>query len=136
MIDDIISRKALLKAMDTWDKFGFSHSGAFVRESENDDYVPYVHYADMVKCVEGMPPADVVDKFVEDITKRISERLIQFLEENYEIVPKKPVLRCKDCKWFNDIGCAIWIVGESDKPREDDFCSFGERRDLREEESK
>ena len=56
MSDDLISRKALLKAMDTWDKFGFSH-GAFVREPENDDYIPYVHYADMVICVEGMPPA-------------------------------------------------------------------------------
>lgn len=39
------------------------------------------------------------------------------------------VVRCKDCKWFNDFGCAIWIVDESDKPRKDDFCSFGERRE-------
>ena len=57
-----IDADALLKAMDTWDKFGFSHSGAFVREPENDDYVPYVHYGDMVKCVEGMPTADVVER--------------------------------------------------------------------------
>lgn len=57
-----IDANALLKAMDTWDKFGFSHSGAFVREPENDDYVPYVHYADMVKCVEGMPTADVMER--------------------------------------------------------------------------
>lgn len=38
------------------------------------------------------------------------------------------VVRCKDCKWFNDIGCAISIVDDSDKPHEDDFCSFAERR--------
>lgn len=38
------------------------------------------------------------------------------------------VVRCKDCKWFNDSGCAIRIVDESDKPSENDFCSFGERR--------
>ena len=38
------------------------------------------------------------------------------------------VVRCKDCKWFNKIGCAIKIVDESDKPHEDDFCSFAERR--------
>lgn len=57
-----IDADALLKAMDTWDKFGFSHSGAFVREPENDDYVPYVHYDDMVKCVVGMPTADVVER--------------------------------------------------------------------------
>lgn len=49
----------LLKAMDTWDKFGFSHSGAFVREPDCDDYVPYVRYEDMVNCVKNMPTADV-----------------------------------------------------------------------------
>lgn len=38
------------------------------------------------------------------------------------------VVRCKDCKWFNKIGCAIKIVDESDKPHEDDFCSFAERK--------
>ena len=38
------------------------------------------------------------------------------------------IIRCKDCKWFNDIGCAIRIVDDSDKPKEDDFCSFAERR--------
>ena len=39
-----------------------------------------------------------------------------------------PVVRCKDCKWFNASGCAIYIVDDTDKPKEDDFCSFGERR--------
>lgn len=39
------------------------------------------------------------------------------------------VVRCKDCKWFNEIGCAIRIVDDSDNPKEDDFCSFGERKD-------
>lgn len=38
------------------------------------------------------------------------------------------VVRCKDCKWFNNIGCAIEIMDESDKPHEDDFCSFAERK--------
>lgn len=40
-----------------------------------------------------------------------------------------PVVRCRECKWWGDIGCAINIVDESDKPKEDDFCSFGERRE-------
>ena len=39
------------------------------------------------------------------------------------------VVRCKDCKWFNRIGCAIYIVDDSDKPTENDYCSFGERRE-------
>lgn len=38
------------------------------------------------------------------------------------------VVRCKDCKWFNDIGCAIRIVDDSDKPTENDYCSFGVRK--------
>ena len=38
-----------------------------------------------------------------------------------------PVVRCKDCKWFGDFGCAIRIVDDSDKPTENDFCSFAER---------
>lgn len=39
------------------------------------------------------------------------------------------VVRCKDCKWFNNIGCAIKIVDDSDKPKDNDYCSFGERAD-------
>lgn len=38
------------------------------------------------------------------------------------------VIRCKDCKWFNDLGCAIRIIDDTDKPKETDFCSFAERR--------
>lgn len=42
---------------------------------------------------------------------------------------KRPkIVSCKDCKWFNSVGCAIYIVDESDKPKENDFCSFGERK--------
>ena len=39
------------------------------------------------------------------------------------------VVRCKDCKWFGKVGCAIMIVDDYDKPTEDDYCSFAERRD-------
>lgn len=95
-----------------------------------------------------------IDFITDELTKEISERIIQALEAlapSGEIIVKKPVMsfsefrptcsvefrktveweplvRCKDCKWFNDLGCAIRIVDESDKPKEDDFCSFGERR--------
>ena len=37
------------------------------------------------------------------------------------------VVRCKDCKWYGEIGCAIKIVDETDKPKDNDYCSFGER---------
>ena len=39
------------------------------------------------------------------------------------------LVRCGECKWFGSIGCAIEIADESDRPREEDFCSFGERRE-------
>ncbi len=38
------------------------------------------------------------------------------------------IIRCRDCKWFNDSGCAICIVDDSDRPKENDFCSFAERK--------
>lgn len=53
----------------------------------------------LVSCVHSIPAADVVE-----------------------------VVRCKDCKWFNKIGCAITIVDDSDKPKENDYCSFAERK--------
>lgn len=51
---DCIDRAELLKAMDTWDKFGYTETGCFVRAPKND-CVPYVHYNDIVNCVKGMP---------------------------------------------------------------------------------
>lgn len=36
------------------------------------------------------------------------------------------VTRCKDCKWWNKAGCAI----REGKPTENDFCSFGEKREV------
>ena len=51
--------------------------------------------------------------------------------DEIEKLPSVDVVRCKDCKWFNDIGCSIRIVDDSDKPTENDYCSFGERKDAR-----
>lgn len=38
------------------------------------------------------------------------------------------VVRCKDCEWWNRPGCAIYIVDDTDKPKAEDYCSFGVRR--------
>ena len=48
--------------------------------------------------------------------------------KNAPPVDAVPVVRCKDCKWFGLVGCAIQIVDDTDRPSEDDFCSFGERK--------
>lgn len=39
------------------------------------------------------------------------------------------VTRCKDCKWFGEIGCAVMVVDDSDKPTENDYCSFAEPKE-------
>ena len=49
--------------------------------------------------------------------------------DNAPTVDAVPVVRCKDCKWFGKSGCAIEIVDETDMPKENDFCSFAERKD-------
>ena len=50
---DVISRDELLKAIDTWDKFGCDADTKLV--PYQDHYIPYIHYDDVVKCIKGMP---------------------------------------------------------------------------------
>lgn len=51
------------------------------------------------------------------------------LEALKQISAQPEIIRCKDCKWFNNAGCAIEIVDELDNPTENDFCSFAERKE-------
>jgi len=51
--EDAISRDELLKAIDTWDKFGCDADTKLV--PYQDYYIPYIHYDDVVKCIKGMP---------------------------------------------------------------------------------
>lgn len=62
----------ILEAMDTWPKYGCKPDGRFIeltKETEAD-YVPYVHYDDMVQAVTGTPVQDVAPvvhaKWIED----------------------------------------------------------------------
>ena len=57
----LIDADEVLNAMDTWDKFGYTETGCFVREPSND-YVPYVHYEDMIKAVSGTQTIIEADK--------------------------------------------------------------------------
>ena len=70
-MSDSISRSELLNAMNTWDKFGCDcHSGLVrIDNTNNEEYVPFVHYEDMVNCVKNMPTAYSVDKVVEELEK-------------------------------------------------------------------
>lgn len=56
------------------------------------------------------------------------EEYLNHASEMPQIIDAVPVVRCKDCKWRDEPGCAIRIVDESDRPEDDDYCSFGERK--------
>ena len=50
-----IDKTELLKAMDTWDKFGYTARYGLERLDKDDKgFVPYVKYDDMVNCVKNM----------------------------------------------------------------------------------
>ncbi len=51
--EDAISREELLKAIDTWDKFGCDADTKLV--PHQDHYILYIHYDDVIKCIKGMP---------------------------------------------------------------------------------
>ena len=54
---DAISREELLKAIDTWDRFGVDDTNSLFRLDNLSlpHYVAYIHYDDVVKCIKGMP---------------------------------------------------------------------------------
>ena len=65
-MSDLIKKSELLKAMDTWDKFGYDEHSKLTRiGSTNEEYVSYVRYEDMVNCVMNMPTAYDFYKVVE-----------------------------------------------------------------------
>lgn len=52
----------------------------------------------------------------------------QFFEDLKGII-RGQLIRCKDCKWRNHPGCALMIVDDSDRPGDNDYCSFAERKE-------
>ena len=58
------------------------------------------------------------------IAPHLARRMIEELPSS-----QPEIIRCKDCKWYGTSGCALWIVDETDYPQDDDYCSFGERKD-------
>lgn len=76
------------------------------------------------------------DAFIEEAQKRIDMQdmylpvhIKELVLDEMPTVDAEPVIRCKDCKWLGKSGCAVLIVDESDKPKEDDFCSWAERKE-------
>lgn len=50
------------------------------------------------------------------------------LQMGIDALRRPEIIRCKDCKWLGEPGCAIEIVDDTDKPSENDYCSFAERK--------
>lgn len=61
---EYISRTELLKAIDTWDKFGVDDTNSLFRLDNLSlpHYVPYIHYDDVVNCIKGMPSVAIPNK--------------------------------------------------------------------------
>ena len=89
---DAISREELLKAIDTWDKFGCDADTKLVRYQ--DHYVPYIHYDDVIKCIKGMPSVTQKSgKWIPVSEKLPKERewyLAVFKEKDtaYQLIPR------------------------------------------------
>lgn len=104
--DDAISRAELLKAIDTWDRFGYTETGCFVREPKND-CVKYIHYDDVIECIKGMPSVSSSD-FPNKLDDAISRRAViqHICEEKFCYKENcKGVLfnRCPDITWVNEL---------------------------------
>ena len=77
--------------------------------------------------------SDLIDK--KGLIEYLDGEDLTYIEDFYNAIRRAPavdaveVVRCLDCKWFNNPGCAISIADDSDRPTENDFCGFGERRE-------
>ena len=82
----------------------------------------------MRDMIERQAVLSYIDRIMHQGTGK--QKSFEFIRKHVEKMPsaQPDIVRCRDCKWFNDIGCAIRIVDDTDKPSEDDFCSFAERR--------
>lgn len=84
-----------------------------------------------LNVLKKVPTANVVPKedIINELTNEISERIIQALEANYEIIPKNPVVRCKDCKHLIRSEGVCGLLSNNYEPPvyvdDDDFCSRG-----------
>ena len=87
-----------------------------------------------MRLIDADALADEMAVFLERNNSGIGEWYANYIEDMIAEAPTidaVEVVRCKDCKWRGKLGCAITIVDESDKPKDDDFCSWGERREER-----
>lgn len=94
-----------------------------VAESEEKARDRFLDTSSSLPCPSYINPA--YTRYNEQLNERTR---LKHMIADAPTIDAVEVVRCKDCKWFGEIGCAIRIVDDSDKPKEDDYCSFAERR--------
>ena len=95
---------------------------------------PYTcEYATAMRCsTEAKKEDDLIGR-----QERVTPKKVEFIEVYIKVNDSDyqwcdnhgELVRCKDCKWFGKVGCAVMIADDSDKPGENDYCSFAERRE-------
>lgn len=70
---------------------------------------------------------DSINEIAETVVRKIKEQERTSIVHGHNTVDAVEVVRCKDCKYFYDGVCSI----HADKVLmdNDDFCSWGERKD-------
>lgn len=92
-----------------------------------DDYISRDAARDAMTADNLIDRLDTLD---DSYSKRYARAAIRVLE----LIPPadvRPVVFCKDCKWFNPVNSDWCCEFENGLicPCEDDFCSFGDRRE-------
>ena len=114
--DDAISREELLKAIDTWDKFGYTETGCFVREPKGD-YVPYIHYVDVIKCIKGMPSVTQKSGKWIPVSERLPEKYGEYLITWTGVCGKqrsKPLIGIAEYEIYEPENYEDWITTDNE----------------------
>lgn len=84
----LIDADDLLVAMNTWDKFGYDEHNRLIRLDKHDEeYVPYVHYDDMIYCINSMPTAYYINNaIVDDFQKWLKTQIVGVDDKTKEIL--------------------------------------------------
>lgn len=105
-------------------------------EADEKIRLAYDGMMDALTAIYDMPPSTQHERqYLISRQADVDEiRKCKFVVDGIEKIRALPfaqpeIIRCKDCKWFNRGGCVIRIVDDSDKPTENDFCSFAERKE-------
>lgn len=126
---DLISRTELLKAIDTWDRFGIDDTNSLFRLDNLSlpHYVAYIHYDDVVKCIKGMPTVAIPSaEPCEDAINRqtVKEQMIkygfhapditvtEFVEDLPPVKPQPKMGHCKDCEHFQKLPYHADTIGK------------------------